>query len=208
MDGYLEKRRYGLARRRDQICDILAQAYTDNQIELEDYEHRLDLVNAADSIDELETVLHDFPAVYQAQRSAPVDRLEERPANRQPETRLSIIGDCRIDHQDFGTGEVRTIALIGDVKADLENLPLRADPVVLTVFSVIGDTKVTIPPGMRVENRLVNVIGDTELFRRDDSVDNSAVGQCIIRGVSLIGDVKIVEAGYRKKRRRPFRKRG
>ncbi|MDA3951217.1 MAG: LiaF-related protein [Spirochaeta sp.] len=202
MDGYLEKRRYGLAQRRDQICDILAQAYTDNHIELEDYEHRLDLVNAADSIDELETVLHDFPAVYQAPRSASADRSVERSTNHPAETRLSIIGDCRIDHQDFGTGEVRTFALIGDVKADLENLPPLTEPVVLTVFSLIGDTKVIIPPGMRVENQLVNVIGDTELFRRDGSVENSAVGRCIIRGLSLIGDVKIVEAGYRKKRRR------
>jgi len=38
-------------------------------------------------------------------------------------------------------------------------------------------------------------------------VENGTAGRCIIRGLSLIGDVKIVEAGYRKKRRRPFRRR-
>ena len=53
MNDDLEKRRYGLAERRKEVCDLLAEAFAGDRIELEDYEHRLDLVNNADSIDDL-----------------------------------------------------------------------------------------------------------------------------------------------------------
>ena len=139
MDDDLEKRRYGLAERRSEICDVLAQAFAADRIELEDYERRLDLANNADCIEDLEKVIHDFPAGARA---------SERPDTEPPatvpevETKLAIVGDQHVDHHSFESGRARSIALVGDVTVHLERIPPRTDPVVLTVFSLIGDTTV------------------------------------------------------------------
>ncbi len=201
MTEYPDKHRYGLSRRRDEICELLAQAYTDNQIELEDYERRLELANRADCLEDLERVIHDFPDARDATQPAvsagmtPVDN----PFDGTPETRVAIIGDQRLDHHDFVNGHVRTLSLIGDVKVHLEKLPRRGEPVVLTVFNLIGDTTLTVPVGMRVKNEVVNILGDTRVLRHDESETHETGNLCIIKGFSLIGDITVKEEGYRKK---------
>jgi hypothetical protein len=201
MTEYPDKRRYGLPRRRNEICDLLARAYTDNQIELEDYEHRLELANRAECLEDLERVIHDFPDFRDA--TAPAVPAEMTPVARPPdptETRVAIIGDQRLDHHDFLNGNVRTVSLIGDVKVHLEKMPRLAEPVVLTVFNLIGDTTLFIPQGMGVKNEVINILGDTEVLRHDESDVNGSGGLCIIRGFSLIGDITVKEEGYRKKK--------
>ena len=100
MTEYPDKRRYGLPRRRNEICDLLARAYTDNQIELEDYEHRLELANRAECLEDLERVIHDFPDSRDA--TVPAASAGMTPMDRPTdatETRVAIIGDHRLDHK-------------------------------------------------------------------------------------------------------------
>lgn len=198
MDDDLEKRRYGLAERRKEISDVLAQAFAAGRIELEDYERRLDLANSADCIEDLEKVIHDFPADVRAS-----DPPEAEPPATVPEvdTKLAIVGDQHIDHHSFETGAVRSIALVGDVTVHLERIPPRRDPVVLTVFSLIGDTTIIVPRGMRVRNKVVSLLGDNEYRESVDPEDPGAPGAqgtCILRGFSLLGDIVIQEEGYQK----------
>lgn len=198
MDEELEKRRYGLAERRKEICDVLAEAFAADRIELEDYERRLDLANNADCIDDLEKVIHDFPEGVRAS-----DRPDAEPpaAVAEVETKIAIVGDQHVDHHSFEAGEVRSIALVGDVTVHLERIPPRSDPVVLTVFSLIGDTTIIVPRGMRVRNKVVSVLGDTEYRESAESeatAPSGSHGTCILRGFSLLGDIVIQEEGYKK----------
>jgi hypothetical protein len=198
MNDELEKRRYGLAERRKEVCDLLAQAFAGDQIELEDYERRLDLVNSADSIEEVDSVIHDFPATV---RAPAVPEAEPPATVPEVETKLAIVGDQHIDHHNFEAGSVRSIALVGDVTVHLERIPPRREPVVLTVFSLIGDTTVIVPRGMRVRNKVVSLLGDNE-YHENTEPDVPEVpgshGTCILKGFSLLGDIVIQEEGYQK----------
>lgn len=190
MDGDLEKRRYGLTERRREVCDLLAQAFAADRIELEDYERRLDLANSADCIEDLERVIHDFPADV---------RGSDRP---EADTKPAIVGDQHVDHHSYEPGAIRSIALVGDVTVYLEPPPPGSDPVVLTVFSLIGDTTVIVPRGMSVRNKVVSLLGDTE-YRKSEEPEVAETpgsqGTCILRGFSLLGDIVIQDEGYEKR---------
>ncbi len=201
MDPQEHGQRYGLPGRRDAVIELLVQAYAEGQIDLEDYESRVELANRAETVEELEKVIHDFPDYRRAiGREPEISSSEYLPAaDAHTETKIAVIGDHTLSHEDFAGQRVRTVALIGDVKVHLESAPPSSPPFTIAVYSVIGDTTIVIPRGMRVKNRMINVLGDVEVRRNEDSRVDGTRGLCVLEGFAVIGDVTIVEEGYRKK---------
>ena len=83
----------------------------------------------------------------------------------------------------------------------LERIRPPREPVVLTVFSLLGDTTVIVPRGMRVRNKVVSLLGDNE-YRESEEPEApgapASQGAVILRGFSLLGDIVIQEEGYQK----------
>ena len=116
-------------------------------------------------------MIHDFPQSV----LAPAGAAALPPATvPEVETKIAIIGDQQIDHHSFESGPVRSVALVGDVTVHLERIPPPRDPVVLTVFSLLGDTTVIVPRGMRVRNKVVSLLGDNEYRESEEPEDPGA----------------------------------
>ena len=55
------KTTFGLPKKREQVINLLQQAYVDQNLEEDDYEARLKAAMDAKSLEELQEVIHDFP---------------------------------------------------------------------------------------------------------------------------------------------------
>ncbi len=199
-DNIPEKRKYGVPEFRDNIIRRLETAYADNKLELEEYEKRLELAYRAEYMEDLEVLVHDFPALQHA-----VDRdIENGNSGADDFEKVALIGDQHLSPEDFYNGRIQTLSILGDVNIDIRRFRNCEDPVHIRIRSFIGDTRIIIPRGMKVKNRLKSFLGDYELVRNDEQSAREegleeSKGTCILEGFSLLGDISIREEGSRKK---------
>lgn len=166
--------RYGLPKLRRAALERLARAYADDDIELEDYEHRTDELHAAETVQEVVRVMADVPdfnigelagqgsserPLGDRSRDAAVDR---HGAEGEHGTAIQVLGDRDIGLGDFRGGAMNVFCLLGDTRIDLADLSPR-DTVVVTDFGALGDVLVRVPAGTEVIEQRVVLLGD---FRR------------------------------------------
>ncbi len=203
-DNLPEKRKYGVPEYRDKILRRLETAYADNKLELDEYEKRLDLAYKAEYIEDLEALVHDFPGFHQSD-SREVDRYVDKDiSDTDDDTKLTIIGDQHLTAEDFSNSRMQSLSILGDVNIDIRRFRNSEEPVRIKLFSLIGDTRIIIPRGMKIKNRSKSLLGDYELVRNEeqspqDERFEESTATCIIEGFSLLGDLSIREEGSKKK---------
>lgn len=101
---------------------------------------------------------------------------------------------------DMQLAERQSYRLVfGDLKLDLREATLTAPVTYLQVSSVFGDVRLTVPPGVRVENRMSLILGD----ERTDQGPRTGPGAptVVVTGRAVFGDlrVKVAEPGEKPK---------
>jgi hypothetical protein len=205
-------RRYGLPRVRRAALERLAHAYGDDDLELEDYEHRAAAVESAESVEEIARVMSDVPDfdVDTITRGPVARRTADVPAARDEGTELptavQILGDRTLDLADFRNGGVRVVGILGDTHVDLRELG-PGETAVVEDFSLLGDFTVVVPAGTEVVRHRLVILGDmvrrgpkkSEARRwklRSDAaraVEHYGAPRLILRGFRLLGDTRIID---------------
>ncbi len=203
-DNMPEKRKYGVPDYRDKIIRRLETAYADNKLELDEYETRLDQAYRAEYIEDLEKIVHDFPGFQQStSREINID-LDKDISEANDETKITLLGDQHLTAEDFSNKRMQSLSILGDVNIDIRRFRNCEEPIRIKIYSIIGDTRIIIPRGMKVKNRFKSLLGDYEIVRNEDqssqeeSPDESS-GTCILEGFSILGDISIREEGSKKK---------
>ena len=203
-DNLPEKRKYGVPEFRNRILRRLETAYADNKLELDEYEKRLDLAYKAEYVEDLEALVRDFPGHRQPAGRDFTREADTDISEAEDDTKITLIGDQHLTAEDFSGKRIQSLSLLGDVNIDIRRFRDSEEPVRIKLFSLIGDTRVIIPRGMKVINRLKGVLGDFELVRNEEQLDREEGleeygGTCILEGFSLLGDISIREEGTKKK---------
>lgn len=210
--------KFGVPKTRDRVLEALSQAYVDRQLETDDYEKRVELAYRARTLDDLEDAVYDFPnraqIIERPFQSAEPSRQQRREFSTQNfnESVVTIIGDRQLTDEDFGNNQpLQVIHGIGDLVIDLRSIS-DGRSIELNQFSLIGDTKILVPQGMRVERRnFMCLIGEFRRRKRRDLAKflGKLIGQKTekeeaplrpptnstlrIKGFKLIGDTVVVD---------------
>jgi len=221
---------FGVPSRREIIIAMLAEAYARDDLEQHEFERRVERAEAAQTLEQLEALIHDFPpearATYggaagpsvpapgaypvltQAEIEAMVERLDGEPAP----TRFSLMGNLRVLVRPTDVRVLRDVSAIGDSHIDLRPLAGESGVFLLKVVALVGNTRIMVPAGTRVEIRTITVIGDQ---KRKDARGGGLLARLgrtlsvlpespeaprgppgpvvVVTGFKLIGDVVIVE---------------
>jgi predicted membrane protein len=94
-----------------------------------------------------------------------IDREVARLDSLDATTRLSVIGDNRIQLYPEDERTVSCVSLIGDGIIDLRQLSGEPGVVLVKVAAAIGDTRIIVPRGTPVDIRLVSLIGEQKKTR-------------------------------------------
>ncbi len=159
----------------------IQRAIGEGELEFAELDDRFDAVYAAATRAELEAVVADLPAQAAPEPITPVA------AHPAPRSSFVMFGDLEIRGQVSVTGSLRATNVIGDTTIDLSAAEL-GDDVTITISSVIGDTTVIVPDGVRASLEANTILGDRKVVLSD-----GREGSPIIRvnGLSLIGDVNL-----------------
>lgn len=190
-----------LARARELKINELSNHFANDDLTLEELEHRIERVYKAGSVAELETITADLKSaavvppefvqakVVKGKSNAPATY--ELPRGRI----LSFMSSMRKVGRWAVPREVDLRAIMSDTKVDLTQAVLSDPMVVVEVRAVMASLRIVVPPGMRVVVE-TNSIMSNVLSRADDYTpsDRPATADApVVRltGYAFMSDVQV-----------------
>jgi len=157
----------------------IQRAMAEGHVEFEELDDRFEQVYRAETRAELVAVVADLP---QRPTPAPVS-----PGHPLPATSFSLFGDVKVGGWVAVDTDLSYSTIFGDIVIDLSSASLP-DEVVISSYSVFGDTVVIVPDGVRASLESVLLFGD----RRSDLVPaRSGAPTVRVKAVKVFGDNKL-----------------
>ncbi|MDG5777988.1 LiaF domain-containing protein [Haloarculaceae archaeon H-GB2-1] len=102
---------------------------------------------------------------------------------------VAVLGDAnrRVESPSFASGSVT--AILGDARIDLRDADGER-PLHLDAVSVLGDARIRVPEGWRVDVDAVSVLGDVS-DDRPRTAERSAEPDLVVSGVAVLGDIHV-----------------
>jgi hypothetical protein len=169
---------------RDAAVERLSAATGDGRLTLEEFSQRMELATAARTRSDLDGLVADLPADAVTAGSA---------VSGPPSWHVSPIGGLRIRGPWRMDRHVIVVSLVGGAQLDLSQAQLAAPQVMLTKVSLVGGTKVTVPPGIRVEASGFSLIGGTRIDAGPEPGPGAPTVR--IRAFALVGGIRIRRSG-------------
>lgn len=159
--------------------DRLVRAVGEGRLTLDEFSERAGRVWQTSDRAELERIVADLPDLVVGQRE---------PANSHL---IGLIGDIRRSGRWRIRKRTTVWLLIGDVRLDLRGALIESeDDIEITVFSLVGDVRITVPEGIEVELIGFTVLGDRRVeVTAVPRVPGTPVVR--VRVFSLIGDAVV-----------------
>lgn len=193
-----------LERLRQSTIDALTDAFSTNEITMEEYERRAGVASGAADYRELEDLTADLPRANV--REAPAGRYPARGENRAPYSRRAggylegtqntacIMGDRNMNGNWLTGQRVSSFTVMGSTKLDLRDVDIPSGPLRIEVFTVMGDTKIIVPYGLPVRMKAFPFMGDARVGREVDQNARGADSWVEIDGFIVMGSLSVVAA--------------
>lgn len=196
-----------MERRRQEAIDTLTSAFAGNIISMEEYERRATLASAAGFPEALDEVVADLPAT----RSAPAkpgpgprdsfrDISRDASYKRQPSQDLSnapplttgcVMGDRNLTGNWLTSNKVSSFTVMGSTKLDLRDSDLPLGPINVEVFTLMGETRIIVPPGLPVRMNAFAFMAESTAHRSVNQQVHGAETWVEISGFVMMGSVVV-----------------
>ena len=179
-----------MEQRRQEAIDALTSAFAGNVIDMEEYERRASLASAARFPEALEEVIADLPAV----RPDSAARMRQQPrdlSGAPPLTTGCVMGDRNLTGNWLTSNKVSSFTVMGSTKLDLRDSELPVGPINVEVFTLMGETKIIVPPGLPVRMNAFAFMAESTAHRSVNQQVHGAETWVEISGFVMMGSVVV-----------------
>ncbi|MGD9939631.1 MAG: LiaF domain-containing protein [Clostridia bacterium] len=196
-----------MERLRQDAIDSLTSAFAGNIISMEEYERRAGLASLAELPEALDEVIADLPATRPrqattgpAQRRSARDVPQDTYYHRQPLRDLSsapplttgcVMGDRNLTGNWLTSNKVSSFTVMGSTKLDLRDSELPLGPINVEVFTLMGETKIIVPPGLPVRMNAFAFMAESTAHRSVNQQVHGAETWVEISGFVMMGSVVV-----------------
>lgn len=154
-DEALESYRYA-------AIELLTEAYTADQLGMEEFEKRIAQVHNAVEAAEIREAMAGFPEP-RLEGESQGSRWEayDLPVTGQPI--LSILSERRLSGDWLHGSSARSISVLGSSRLDLRDTGSTEPVISLHLVAVMGETRIIVPPDMRVENYVTPILAEVSV---------------------------------------------
>jgi len=174
---------------RDATVERLSRAAGDGRLTLDEFSQRMEQATAAKTRAELDRLVADLPA------EPAVAGALAAPASAPATWHVSPVGGLRVSGPWRMARHVIVASIVGGTWLDLSEAQLAAPEVTLTTVSLVGGTRIMVPPGIRVEASGFSLVGGTRVEGGPEPGPGAPT--VYIRAFSLVGGVRIQRSGPR-----------
>ena len=176
---------------RDATVERLSRAAGDGRLTLEEFSQRMEQATAAKTRAELDPLVADLPK----EPAAAGALAAPAPASAPATWHISPVGGLRVYGPWRMARHVIVASIVGGTWLDLSEAQLAAPEVTLTTVSLVGGTRIIVPPGIRVEASGFSLVGGTRV--EGGAEPGPGAPTVYIRAFSLVGGVRIHRSGPR-----------
>jgi len=172
---------------RDATIDRLSRAAGDGRLTLEEFSQRMEQATVARTRAELDPLVADLPA------EPAVTGTLAAPSSAPATWHVSPVGGLRVSGPWRMARHVIVASIVGGTRLDLSEAQLAAPEVTLTTVSLVGGTRIIVPPGIRVEASGFSLVGGTTVEAGPEPGPGAPT--VYVRAFSLVGGVTIQRSG-------------
>jgi hypothetical protein len=192
------------ATERQRTIDVLCEAFANDELEVEEFESRVEAAHRAGSEDELRRLLSGLPTARLPARAPEGGRAAAAPAPGTGEHPVPYAGEVREWSLMGGVlgGSSRSgawvparqnvaIAVMGGCQIDLREARLPPGETEIYVVSFWGGIEIIVPPWVRVETSGVGIMGGFD--HRQNVREDAPPGAPVVRisGVAIMAGVEV-----------------
>ncbi|HEX3774902.1 MAG TPA: LiaF domain-containing protein [Polyangiaceae bacterium] len=196
MRGEQHPKHAALRSLRARTIEQLTNAFTRDELGLDEFEQRLNQAYAASAPPELDALVGDLSsesAVFETELvAAPRTALAtvERPARGQ--RAVAILGSVeRRGHWAVARAS-SALAVLGSVVIDLRDVALPAGVTTLEVSAVLGSIEILVPPNLAVESEGSGILGSFEGVHRVPPEPDPDLPILRVQGRAVLGSIEVV----------------
>jgi hypothetical protein len=184
-----------LEERKNKVIEELSVQFSQNELPMEEYERLVEYINKAETEREL-AIIEKISRENSIYSGGTNNHQEERPSGPrntvtdEDKTSLALLSTRHLSG-DFFTGKSHSIiTVLGDQRIEIADGDLPNGRTELSVVSLLGDTKISVPPNVRVKVNVLPILGEANVARND--VPYSGYGpELIISGVAILSSIKV-----------------
>lgn len=195
MRGDEHPKHAALRSQREQTIEHLTNAFTRDELGLDEFEQRLNQAYAAGASSELEGLVSDLSAECAVPATelvaAPSTGLApvERPARGQ--RAVAILGSVeRRGHWTVARSS-GALAVLGSVVIDLRDVALPPGVTTIEVSAVLGSIEILVPPNLAVESEGSSILGSFEGIQRVPREADPDLPVLRVQGRAVLGSIEV-----------------
>lgn len=205
-----------LRRERERTIETLTEAFSTDLLEVEEFEHRVDLAHQAQTLEALVPLTSDLEVAGASEALVPTEVDEEqnralvaaRPRRR---TVFTIMGGAERTGSWRVPEKLQVVAIMGGVDLDFREAILAPGVTNVHVLAMMGGVDIVVPPNLAVECNGAGVLGAFEAMERAPAVPDPDAPLLRIHGVAFMGgfdiSTRLPGESARQARRREKRER-
>jgi hypothetical protein len=213
-----------LRSRREEVIRLLSERFSDDVLELDEFERRVGLAHKATSLVALDELVDDLASTRGVEQPgealAPAhsrQELEEIAANRPASKTFAAImsgverkGQWRVPRQ------IRLLAVMGGASLDFRDVHLPPGRTRIRIFALMGGVEIIVPPNLAVECDGIGIMGGFQSVDRAPPLPDPEQPLLEISGVAIMGGFEVMtrlpgesarDARRREKRERKDKRR-
>ena len=186
--------------RKEKAVETLSSSYAKNRLPLEEYERLVEYINKIESEREL-IVVEKIVAEYkvndlsESKRDAPAfnddedDSIYAERSYSNSKENLTVLSS-RTFQGPLKSGS-QFVSILGTEKIIIRKSDLRPGTTVLNLVSILGDSVVLVEQGICVTNRVVPVLGNSEIKFKDYKNAAGNDKELVISGAAILGNITV-----------------
>jgi hypothetical protein len=176
---------------RERAIAALTEAFTRDDLEMDELESRLSKAHSASTLEELAVLVSDLKPATDAIAERAPERTIAASEVRESQTVVAIMGGAEQRGAWTCARKLRAVAFMGGTVLDFREARLPAGVVELEIFAVMGGVEVIVPPDLAVETSGSGVMGGFDHY--SSSPVSASPDRPVLRisGLALMGGVEI-----------------
>ena len=182
--------------RKEKAIEALSTSYAKNRLPLEEYERLVEYINKIESERELavvEKIVAEYrgndasdaePAVYDEDEDS-LDNYQ----HHQPGSSLTVLSS-RTLQGPLKSGS-QFVSFLGSTQIKIRKADLSKKRTFLQVVSILGDSEILVESGIRVINKAIPILGNSETKLKVDKQAQAGGPELVINGAALLGNITV-----------------
>lgn len=184
-----------LEAKRQRARTLLQEQFASDEIDVDQYEQRVDRLEYVDDIDQLERLFDDFGLPREEASLVEVESkggalVPTDEGRRTGQTILGIFSGPQRRGRWKPAQKIRAFSLFGGIKLDFREVDLPPGVTEIKAVAVLGGVDIIVPPGMPVDVEGVGILGDFD-DRHGVFTEGDGRPSLRITGFALLGGVKV-----------------